>query len=238
MKNADKDRAAFSWFTLAWDDYISFLPLLLAVALAQTAVSAGSFYIMHRTHSLLAAVPYMLLVITPVTTGANLVYIKAARGTGPRFRDLFSAFPVYHKALAVSVGLGLAAMGGVLLLVIPGIVIYLTFMFSEFAVVDRRTGIKESFALSSAITDGWKTRLLPILMLTLAVNLMVPDIFLITGPAKNPTASLDLKPWTIAAAVLKSLVFLPWLTMTMARAYNFMLAQTRPAPVHPPSVDA
>jgi hypothetical protein len=120
-------------------------------------------------------------------------------------------------------------MGGVVLLVIPGLIIYLTFMFSEYAVVDRRTGIKESFALSAAITNGWKTRLFPILMLTLAINLMVPDIFLITGPAKNPVVSLDLKPWTVAATALKLLVFLPWLNLTMARAYNFMLALPRPA---------
>jgi hypothetical protein len=152
-----------------------------------------------------------------------------ARGGRARIAGLFSAFPIYHRALAVSLGLGCLTLGGMLALVLPGLIIYLTYCFSEYAVVDRRTGIKESFALSRAITEGWKRRLFPILLLTLLVNVLAPDIVEVTGPFKNPIVSLNLKPWNVAGAALKSLVFLPWLSLAMARAYNFLLPPAQPA---------
>ena len=237
MEELEKDRESFRWFTLAWDDYVGALPLLVPVLLTQALVSAGSFYIIHRWHSLLAAAPYMLLVVTPLTTGMNLVYIKIARGSGARYADLFGAFPVYHRAVAVSVLLSLAAMGGALLLIIPGIVIYLTFLFSEYAVVDRRTGVRESFRLSAAITDGWKTRLFPLFLAAALIGALVPDIYVVTGPFKSPSATLDLKPWTVIAAALKTLVFLPWLSLAVARAYTCLLDLRGTAPVAEPADD-
>lgn len=230
MDTLEKDKEALSWLTRAWEDYTNNFPLLLPVLLTQAALSAGSFYLIGRFHSLLAAAPYMLLIVTPVAAGANLVYIKIARNSGARFLDLFSAFPVYGRALAVSLWLGLITMGGALMLIVPGVVLYLAYCFSEYAVVDRRTGIKESFELSAAITFGWKSRLFAVFTLILLVNVLVPDIFVISGPLKNPSASLDLKPWTVAAGALKTLVFIPWLSLAMARAYNFMLQAPRPEP--------
>ncbi len=230
MDNFQKDKEALSWLTRAWDDYAGNLPLLLPALLFQAALAAGTFYLISRFRSLLPAMPYMLFVLTPVSTGANLLYIKIARGSGARFTDLFSAFPVYHRALAVSIVLGFVTMGGALLLIVPGVVLYLAYCFSEYAVVDRRTGIKESFALSAAITEGWKSRLLVLFSLIVLINVFVPDIYLVTGPLKTPSASLDLKPWTVAAAALKTLVFLPWLCLAMARAYNFLLLPPGPEP--------
>jgi len=231
MNNPEKDKETLSWLTRAWDDYSDNLPLLLPVLLIQSALTAGSFYLTGRFQSLLAAAPYMLFVVTPFSIGLNLVYIKIARKSGPRFLDLFGAFPVYHRALAVSLLLGIMTLGGAVMFLIPGIILYLAFCFSEYAVVDRRTGIKESFLLSAKITQGWKGRLFAILSLLLLVNIMVPDIYLVTGPLAKPSASLDLKPWTIAAAALKNLVFIPWLSLSMARAYNFLLLNSQPAPV-------
>lgn len=224
MEGLEKDRAALAWFSAAWDDYVNSLPLLLPVLLTQALISAGSFYILGRWQSIYAAMPYMLLVVTPVTTGANLVYIKLARGSGARFTDLFSAFPVYPRALAVSVALGLLTTGGALMFIIPGVILYLTYVFSEYAVVDRRTGIKESFLLSAAVTRGWKTRLLPVVLLTIVISYAAPDIYIISGGFSNPSTSLDLRPWTIASSALKTLVFLPWLNLAMARAYNLLLS--------------
>ncbi|MBI4350168.1 MAG: hypothetical protein HY550_01910 [Elusimicrobia bacterium] len=234
MDNLEKDKAAFTWLTLAWDDYAANLPFLLPLLVVQAALSAGTFYCVWRFHSLLHALPYMLFVLTPVSTGMNLVYIKLARGSGARFLDLLGAFPVYHRALAVSLGLGLVTLGGALMLILPGIVLYLAFCFSEYAVVDRRTGVRESFALSAAVTEGWKSRLFAVFILIVSVNVLVPDIYVISGPLKSPAASLDLKPWTVAAAALKTFVFLPWLGLAMARAYNFLLSPPAPAPEESP----
>ncbi|HAT72711.1 MAG TPA: hypothetical protein DCS63_07835 [Elusimicrobia bacterium] len=223
MEQIEKDRAAIGWLTGAWDDYVAGFPSLIPVLLVQAAISSGSFFIMHRYHSMMYAVPYLILIVTPVSTGSALVYINMARGGRARLRHLFSAFPVYHRAIAISLWLGCLTLGGMLALVLPGIIIYLTYCFSEYALVDRRTGIRESFALSRVITEGWKGRLFPIFLLMMLVNFLAPDIVQVTGSFKTPAVALDLKPWNLAGALLKSLVFLPWLSLAMARAYNFLL---------------
>lgn len=229
MEEQAKDRAALGWLTGAWDAYLSgFLPLL-PVLLVQTAVASGSSLLVYRYHSILPVIPYMLLVVTPVSTGSALVYIRMARGGRARLPDLFGAFPVYHRALAVSLWLGILTLGGTLAFLIPGLVLYLTYCFSEYAVVDRRTGVSASFALSRALTEGWRTRLMPILLLTLLINIFAPDIVVMSGPIKTPTVSLDLKPWTVAAALLKNFVFIPWLSLAMASAYEFLLSGPGPA---------
>lgn len=232
MESAEKDLASFAWFTRAWDDYTGGFPWLLPVLLVQTGATAGVFWLVHYYHSLAQAAAYMLLAVTPLSTGAVLVYINLARTGRARFRDLFSAFPVYHKALAINVGLGLMTLAGMLAFILPGIVLYLTFCFGEYFLLDRRTGIKESFRLSGALTLGWRTRLFPVLLLTVLVT-AAPDVAVISDPMKNPEVLLDLRPWILTAAALKTLVFLPWLNLVMARAYNFLLALPAPAPGEP-----
>lgn len=224
MLGIDKDRAALAWLVGAWDAYLEALPRLLPVLLAQAAITAGALALVKVSGSLLPAAAYAVFVITPVNTGSALVYITVARGGRARLRDLFSAFPVYPRALAVGLGLGLLTLGGLLAFVVPGAVIYLTYCFSEYFVVDKRTPVKGSFLLSRALTYGWRTRLLPIALLALLISLFAPDIAVIRDPLKAPAVVLDFGFWNLVSFALKNFVFLPWLALAMARAYVYLLA--------------
>lgn len=233
MDELDKDRAALRWLTGAWDAYLDGLPALLPVIALQVLAAAGSFWLVHRFNSFLPALPYMLLFLTPLSIGVNLFYIRLTRGEPAGLRDLAGVLPVYPAALGVSLLLGLASAAGLFLLVVPGVIIYLTYAFSEYAVVDKRTGVRDSFLFSAALTTGWRLRLFPLFMATAAVNFFVPDIFQISGPLKAPEASLDLRTWTVAGFALKNLVFLPWLHLAAARAYNYLLLPPPPEAEEP-----
>jgi len=214
-----------NWLGAAWDDYIDHLPVLLAVSLFLAALSAPSFYILRRWHSYIPALAYMLFIMSPFSVGVNLVYIKLARGETKVFSALFSAFPVYHKAIAVTVWLGLITAGGTLLFIIPGAVIYTTYFFSEYVVVDRSTGVRESFALSAALTEGWRIPLAMVLMMLVLMEVLIPSPVYITGGFSDPVVKTDLAAWGIAAFTLKTLVFLPWLHLGLARAYNMLIGR-------------
>lgn len=214
-----------NWLGAAWDDYFDNLPVLLAVSLFLAALSVPSFYILRRWHSYIPALAYMLFVMSPFSVGANLVYIKLARGEKRAFGALFSAFPVYHRAIAVTVWLGLITACGTLVFIIPGAVIYTTYFFSEYALVDRGTGIRESFALSSALTEGWRIPLAMVLMMLVLLEVVVPSPVYITGGFSAPVVKTDLAAWGVAAFALKTLVFLPWLHLGLARAYNMILSR-------------
>ncbi len=224
MQGIEKDKAALAWLAGAWDPYLAALPRLLPVLLAQAAITAGSLALVKAYGSLVPAGLYAALVITPVSTGSALVYITVARGGQARLGDLFSAFPIYPRALAVGLGLGLLTLAGLLAFVLPGAVIYLTYCFSEYFVVDKRTSVKDSFLLSRALTYGWRTRLLPIALLALLVSVLAPEIAVIQDPFNNPSVALNFGAWNVVSFVLKNFVFLPWLSLAMARAYVYLLA--------------
>lgn len=224
MLDIDKDRAALAWLSGAWDSYLDAFPRLLPVLLAQAAITAGSLALIKAYGSLLPAAAYAVFVVTPIGIGSALVYITIARGGPARLMDLFSAFLIYPRALAVGVGLGLLTVAGLLAFVIPGAVLYLTYCFSEYFVVDRRTSVRDSFLLSRALTYGWRTRLLPIALLALLISLFAPEVAVIADPLRDPTVVMNFGAWNIISFSLKNFVFLPWLYLAMARAYVYLLA--------------
>ena len=235
MDSFEKDRAAADWLKGAWDNYVDGLPVLLPVLLFIAAASLPAMWLIRQYHSYLPAGAYMLLVLLPLELGSNLVYIRLARGEKASFRDLFSAFPLYPRALAAGLGLGLLTLGGVIAFIVPGIILYLTYGFSTYALVDKRLGVKEAFTASREITEGWRTRLLVLLSLTITVNFFAPEAVYVGGSLKSPELSFSLTPWTVVSTLLKAFVFGPWLDMAMASAYVFLLA---PKPLPEPAPES
>lgn len=235
MDSFEKDRAALEWIKGAWDDYLNGLPVLLPVLLTMVAASVPSMWLIRQYHSYLPAGAYMLLALLPLEVGSNLVYIRLARGEKASFKDLFSAFPLYPRALAAGLGLGLLTLGGVIAFVVPGIILYLTYGFCTYALVDKRCGLKESFTFSRLMTEGWRTRLLVVFSLIITVNFFAPEVAYVSGSLKSPELAFSFKPWTVISSLLKTFVFVPWLNLAMARAYVFLLAP-KPLP-QPPAED-
>ncbi|HNW45328.1 MAG TPA: hypothetical protein PKI19_12545 [Elusimicrobiales bacterium] len=208
------------WLGQAWNDYLDGFTSLLPLLLVLTALNAPAFYLVHHWHSYLPALPYVILILAPLATGSNMVYLKLVRGEKPVLTTLFSAFPVYHRAVAVTLWLGFITACGTMLFILPGLIIYSTYCLSEYLVVDRRCGIKEAFTLSAAITNGWRGLLGFLIVLTVMVDILAPNPVYITGKLSAPVVTKDLSPWVITAFCLKVFVFLPWLRLAMARLYD------------------
>ncbi|OGS13993.1 MAG: hypothetical protein A2234_05380 [Elusimicrobia bacterium RIFOXYA2_FULL_58_8] len=223
------------WLELAWNDYIDGFTALFPVLLLLTLFSAPVFYSIDRWHSYFPALLYALLLLAPLTTGSNLVYIRLARGEKPPLITLFSAFRIYHRAVAVTLLLGLMTVAGTLLFILPGLIIYSTYCLSEYTVVDRRSTITESFKLSAEITRGWRGVLGFVVLLTIMIDMLAPNPVYVTGKMSEPVVKLNLKPWIITAFFLKTFVFLPWLHIAMARIYNTLIHKHRQPAMTPPA---
>ena len=215
--------SCFVWLQSGWDAYMDMLPALLPFLLALEAVKLPNLWLIDRFHTYIWSVLYSLLILTPVSLGLNLVYIKLHRRQRAGPKDFLRGFFVFPRTIAVSLGLGLLTLGGLIAFIIPGVIIYLTYCFSEYALADKDTGIKESFALSATLTEKSRQELATVILLTVLIELLTPEIAGISGGFKNPALALDFKAWTIIGHVLKTFVFLPWLSMSMAAAYNGLL---------------
>ncbi len=76
------------------------------------------------------------------------------------------------KYLGTSILLGLAVGVGFLLLIVPGIIFALMFIFSTFLVIDREIDPIEAMKESYRMTRGHKWNLLGLLLMLILVNLL------------------------------------------------------------------
>lgn len=219
-----------NWLALAWDDYVDNLPRLVPVLLFPVLLSFVTFYIIDRWHSYVPALAYMAGVLTPLSLGVNLSFIRAVRREPGVIPAMFSAVPVYGRALAVSFGLGAMTLAGTFLFIVPGAVLYSTYCFSEYVVVERRTGVGESFAFSSAITAGWRIPIFMLVLLLVIGELVVPNPVYVSGSLAAPAVKTDLRPWVLAAFLLKTFFYFPWVKLALARAYVFLSSGSVAAP--------
>ena len=73
-----------------------------------------------------------------------------------RVSDLFNTNGVFWQYLATSILVGLIVIGGLLLLIVPGIIWLLKYQFAMPLVVDKKLDITESIRKSGEITQGHK----------------------------------------------------------------------------------
>lgn len=226
-----------TWLKESWNFYLDNLARILPAVIA--------FHILATLPSLLLwkyffcrwyALPYETFIAGPLSIGMNLFFINMARGRAADYGDIFRGFSIFPVAVAVALLYGLITVAGFMLLIVPGIIWGVMYAFSQYAVIDRKTGLKGSFIFSTAITYGYKDSLLFIFMLWAVLEMFSPGVVGATGSLLQPQLVLDLKPWAVTASLLKTFIFLPWLDIAMAMAYvrlvkNYEAERAGPATV-------
>jgi uncharacterized membrane protein len=109
---------------------------------------------------------------TLISMGATAFYLAAH--DNPDTVDLSSLWHPrpFWKYLGASILLGLAVGLGFLLLIVPGIIFALMFMFTTFIVIDRELGPIEAMKESNRIARGYKWNLLGFILVLVLINLL------------------------------------------------------------------
>ena len=98
---------------------------------------------------------YGVLVAGPLSMGYAWMLLKKARGEEPRWGDMFAAFRVnYGNAVGAGILTVLAVVGGLVLLIVPGIIIGCRLAFVSYLIVDRRMDAVEALRTSWRMTKG------------------------------------------------------------------------------------
>jgi hypothetical protein len=108
---------------------------------------------------------------TLIGMGVTAFYLKAH--DDPATVDLPALWhprPFWYY-LAGSILVGLAIIAGLILLVIPGIIFGLMFMFTTFIIIDRGIGPIEAMKESNRITRGHRWTLLGLILVLFLINL-------------------------------------------------------------------
>ena len=215
-----EENLTYIWLNEGWDSYLDnirhILPAVVAFHILTTLPATLIWkYFDNRWY----AIPYELFIAAPLTIGMNLFFINIARGRIAEYGDIFKGFSMFLNVIGVSIVFGLIVAGGFLMFIVPGVIWGIMYGFAQYAVIDRKTGVKDSFSYSAMITYGYKHNLLFIFLLWMTIEILAPGVITSTGGLRHPNLALDVKPWVITSFVLKTFIFLPWLDMAMAKAY-------------------
>ena len=111
------------------------------------------------------------LIGTLISMGVVAFYLKAHDNPEQvTLSALWHPHP-YWSYLAATVLVGLVIVLGLLLLIVPGIIFGLMFMFTSFIVIDRALGPIDAMKESKRITSGYRWRLLGFILLLALINL-------------------------------------------------------------------
>lgn len=104
--------------------------------------------------------------------GLMKIILKVYDNEKAVFFDLFSCIHLFFKYLFGSVLYILIIIGGLCLLIVPGIIWGMRFFFCYYFIIDKEMGPIQSLRKSSAITKGSKWNLFLFLLLIAAINLL------------------------------------------------------------------
>lgn len=146
---------------------------------------------------------------TLISMGVTAFYLRAH--DSPNTVELSSLWHPrpFLNYLAGTIVVGLAVLAGLILLIVPGIIFALMFMFTTFIIIDRELGPIEAMKESARITRGHKWTLLGFALVLLLINLA-----------------------GILALVVGLLVSIPVSSLAFTHAYRVLTAN---APALPPA---
>ncbi|MGZ8415599.1 MAG: hypothetical protein ACXWVQ_01240 [Methyloceanibacter sp.] len=109
---------------------------------------------------------------TLISMGATAFYLAAHDNPDTADLSLLWHPRPFWKYLGASLLLSLAVAIGLVLLIVPGVIFGLMFMFTTFIVIERELGPIDAMNASNQLTRGHKWQLLGLVLLLVLINLL------------------------------------------------------------------
>jgi len=152
------------WFlvgVLIMGSLIPFVPYILAEAVKK---NIRALYIIFKI------IEIALELI--ISLGMIKIALKLCDKQKPAIKDLFSCVNLFPEYLISSVIYALIILGGLVLLIVPGIIGGIKFQFIGYFIVEKGAGPIEALKRSAAITRGAKWDLFLFALLLMLINLV------------------------------------------------------------------
>jgi uncharacterized membrane protein len=153
-----------------WNTVRANLGLFLGLAAILFVVTGGVGGILHLVPGLGGIVSWLLSLV--VMMGLIRIVLKFVDGGAGSFNDLFANFDMLLDYIGASILYALIVIGGLCLLIFPGIIWAIKFGFYGYFIIDRKTGAIDALKRSSAATQGSKGQLFVFGLVVFALNLL------------------------------------------------------------------
>ena len=213
-----------SWFSRGWQVYKERPKPLIGASVIFSAVSLGSAVVGLSNWGTIIQALSNLIVIPVLAVGWAFLFLRAIRGEEVKASDVFSAFSCFGRAWTTQMLFTLIILGGLFLLIVPGIIFSLMFGMCVYAVMDKKMSAVESVKYSKKITKGYRGL---IFVLYVAIGLLT----LLGIPFAYGLQKLDSNLIFIGLIpYLINVVFvLPWTAAAVAAAYDSLVKKNEEA---------
>jgi uncharacterized membrane protein len=109
---------------------------------------------------------------TLVGMGLTFVTLAVYDGKGVSYKDWFTPAPQFFKYLGVIILTMLAIMGGLILLIVPGIIAMIGLMFAPYLVIDKDMGTIEALKKSWEMSRGNRWSIFGLILALLVLNII------------------------------------------------------------------
>ncbi len=167
---------------------------------------------------------YFLLLFPILWVGWCALLLKAVRGSRVTALDLFSGFSRFGPAWGTGIRITLMLYGGIILLIVPGVIWWLKYFCSLFAVTDRRLSPAEAIRFSGKITQGHKVKLFGVFLIEAAPTILALPF---SHPWQSHREQWGLTPLAIwvVLQLISALIITPWTCAANASAYDSLISQ-------------
>jgi len=114
-----------------------------------------------------------IFLAAPLYVGSALFFINVSRKSNPQIGDMFKGFNSYGSALGANLLIVLIVIGGILLLIIPGIIWAMQYSMVNYIIAeDPNCGGNESLVRSRKMMYGHKAKMFRFMLRALGVVLL------------------------------------------------------------------
>ena len=101
----------------------------------QWGISIG-FVLLYMLLQAVAGMTVGVFIAAPLYIGGALFFINVSRKSNPQIEDMFKGFNSYGAALGSTLLVGLIVVGGMILLIIPGIIWGIQYSMKDYIIAD------------------------------------------------------------------------------------------------------
>ena len=166
----------FGWHTMRAHSALVFRVVLTLLAL-EVARAIVQKVLAGSALGLLASL--VLFAATAVLgIGATRIALRLAQGHSAHYADIVPPMRLLWPYIAASLLAGLAVIGGLILLILPGVFVAVRLSMVRFEVIDG-AGIRESLNKSWALTEGHFWRLFLFMLALIVLNVLGALAFMV-----------------------------------------------------------
>ncbi len=154
--------------------YAAFVPALISFLLeiiskkAVTWLDAGVIVLVLGTLYFVLRFFFSML----LNLGTLRIQLGVMNGNKMKYSDLFNPKGLYWKFIGGTILYSLVVLGGLILLIIPGIYFAIRYLFVPYLIIDKNMNIGDAFAKSTEMTNGKKWSILAFLIVTIIFSLL------------------------------------------------------------------